>query len=82
MNRISTLRFFMYDFCLNFRRPARYIDPVTQLPYSSIDAFRIIREAYYQQLEARGDKSNPAVAKWLKQRQADKRSRYVQINVK
>ncbi|KAG7309728.1 hypothetical protein JYU34_004220 [Plutella xylostella] len=68
--------------CAVTKRPARYIDPVTKLPYSCVDAFRIIREAYYQQLEAKGDRSDPQMAEWLKWRLADKRSRYVQISIK
>ncbi|PSN39328.1 Vacuolar protein sorting-associated protein 72 [Blattella germanica] len=48
---------------------ARYFDPVTQLPYSNLQSFRILREAYYQQLEGRGDRSNPEVARWIEWRQ-------------
>lgn len=68
--------------CAVTKRPARYIDPVTKLPYRSVDAFRIIREAYYQQLEARGDRSDPQVAAWLQHRRADASSSYVQIHIK
>jgi vacuolar protein sorting-associated protein 72 len=69
----------MYYF---YRKPARYIDPITKLPYRSVDAFRIIREAYYQQLEARGDRSDPQIAAWLQWRRADAASTYVQIHIK
>ncbi|KAJ0177916.1 hypothetical protein K1T71_006789 [Dendrolimus kikuchii] len=68
--------------CAVTKRPARYMDPVTKLPYRSVDAFRIIREAYYQQLEARGDKGDPQVAAWLQWRKADALSSYVQIHMK
>ncbi|KAJ2947565.1 hypothetical protein O0L34_g17357 [Tuta absoluta] len=68
--------------CAVTKRPARYIDPITKLPYRSVDAFRIIREAYYQQLEARGDKNDPQTAAWLKWRRADTTSTYVQIHIK
>ncbi|KAM3959739.1 vacuolar protein sorting-associated protein YL-1 [Aphomia sociella] len=68
--------------CAVTKRPARYIDPITKLPYRSVDAFRIIREAYYQQLEARGDRSDPEVAAWLQWRRADAASTYVQIHIK
>ncbi|XP_059058553.1 vacuolar protein sorting-associated protein 72 homolog [Achroia grisella] len=68
--------------CAVTKRPARYIDPITKLPYRSVDAFRIIREAYYQQLEARGDRSDPQVAAWLQWRRADTASTYVQIHIK
>ncbi|KAK8396445.1 hypothetical protein O3P69_005473 [Scylla paramamosain] len=39
--------------------------PVTQLPYATLQAFRVLREAYYQQLEDKGDRNNKQVAKWL-----------------
>ncbi|XP_028172860.1 vacuolar protein sorting-associated protein 72 homolog [Ostrinia furnacalis] len=68
--------------CAVTKRPARYIDPITKLPYRSVDAFRIIREAYYQQLEARGDRSDPQTAAWLQWRRADAASTYVQIHIK
>lgn len=68
--------------CAVTKRPARYIDPVTKLPYRSVDAFRIIREAYYQQLEARGDRNDPHVAAWLRWRRADSLSSYVHIHLK
>jgi len=38
--------------------------PITQLPYSNLQAFRIIREVY-QQLEGHGNRSNPEVARWI-----------------
>lgn len=68
--------------CAVTKRPARYIDPITKLPYRSVDAFRIIREAYYQQLEARGDRNDPQLAAWLQWRRADHASSYVQIHIK
>lgn len=51
-----------------FRLPARYLDPVTHLPYCNIPTFRILREAYYKQLEARGDRGSAEVAEWLEYR--------------
>ncbi|XP_013173767.1 PREDICTED: vacuolar protein sorting-associated protein 72 homolog [Papilio xuthus] len=68
--------------CAVTKRPARYIDPITKLPYRSVDAFRIIREAYYQQLEARGNRSDPQVKAWLDWRRANSTSNYVQIHIK
>lgn len=68
--------------CAVTKRPARYIDPITKLPYRSVDAFRIIREAYYQQLEARGDRNDPQLAAWLQWRRADATSTYVQLHIK
>lgn len=48
--------------------PARYLDPVTHLPYCNIPTFRILREAYYKKLEARGDRGSAEVAEWLEYR--------------
>ncbi|KAJ8865766.1 hypothetical protein PR048_033288 [Dryococelus australis] len=43
---------------------AQFIDPLTSLPYYNIQAFRVIRQSYYYQLEHHGDRSNPVVARW------------------
>ncbi|KAK5650448.1 hypothetical protein RI129_001477 [Pyrocoelia pectoralis] len=51
--------------CTITKKPAKYVDPLTCLPYHDIQSFKLIREAYYQQLEAHGDKSDPVMAKWL-----------------
>lgn len=45
--------------------PAKYFDPVTQLPYHNIMAFKILRESYYQMLEAKGDPSDVETSAWL-----------------
>ena len=47
--------------CPITRLPAKYFDPVTQHPYANLQAFRILRETYYNQLELKGDKSDPEV---------------------
>nr|XP_022903798.1 vacuolar protein sorting-associated protein 72 homolog [Onthophagus taurus] len=52
--------------CTITNLPAKYIDPITCLPYHNSHCFRIIREAYYQQLEVQGDRSNVQVAEWMK----------------
>lgn len=54
--------------CAITKLPAKYFDPITQLPYRDIQAFKILREAYYQQLDEQGNAENPAVAKWLQWR--------------
>lgn len=61
--------------CPITRLPAKYFDPVTRLPYANLQAFKILREAYYSQLEAKGDKSDPDVATWLDWRQKNKPSK-------
>ncbi|XP_055615463.1 vacuolar protein sorting-associated protein 72 homolog [Toxorhynchites rutilus septentrionalis] len=66
--------------CAITRRPARYFDPVTQLPYRNLQAFKILREAYYQQLEDRGNPENPDVCKWLEWRKKVKEYRLKNLN--
>ncbi|XP_054747021.1 vacuolar protein sorting-associated protein 72 homolog [Anastrepha obliqua] len=61
--------------CPITRKPARYFDPVTQQPYYSMQVFKILREAYYLQLEERGNTENPDVAKWLEWRKIVKENR-------
>lgn len=58
--------------CPITRLPAKYFDPVTRLPYANLQAFRFIREAYYSQLETKGDKDDPEVAAWIEWRQKNK----------
>ena len=55
--------------CPITRLPAKYFDPVTRLPYANLQAFRILREAYYTQLELKGDRNDPEVREWLEWRQ-------------
>lgn len=49
-----------------FRLPAKYLDPVTNLPYRNIQTFRLLREAYYRQLESRAENTdnNPELTRW------------------
>jgi len=62
--------------CPITRLPARYFDPVTQQPYYSIQAFKILREAYYMQLEQQGGSSEqPELTKWLEWRKLVKENR-------
>lgn len=63
------------NICPITRFAARYFDPVTQLPYATLQAFRVLREAYYQQLEDKGDRNNKEVAKWLAWRREYKKVR-------
>lgn len=51
---------------------AKYFDPVTELPYSNIMAFKILRESYYQMLEIKGDPTDETVAAWLEWRKKSK----------
>ncbi|XP_033332608.2 vacuolar protein sorting-associated protein YL-1 isoform X2 [Megalopta genalis] len=59
--------------CSITRLPAKYLDPMTQLPYKNVQTFRLLREAYYQQLEARTDindtTQSPDLLRWLEWRQ-------------
>lgn len=63
--RSASLRSDRGKTCPITKLPARYFDPVTKVAYRSVAAFKIIREAYYRQLEERGNPENPQVAKWL-----------------
>ncbi|RZF49195.1 hypothetical protein LSTR_LSTR012460 [Laodelphax striatellus] len=69
------------NYCTITRHPAKYLDPVTQLPYANMHAFRVLREAYYQQLELKGDKSKPEIAAWLEWRQMNKEPRLSRIKL-
>ena len=67
--------------CPVTRLPAKYTDPVTQLPYANLQAFKIIREAYYQQLEAKGDKSDPEIIQWLEWREKNRPGKQILASV-
>ncbi|XP_022200028.2 vacuolar protein sorting-associated protein 72 homolog isoform X2 [Nilaparvata lugens] len=69
------------NYCTITRQPAKYLDPVTQLPYANMHAFRVLREAYYQQLELKGDKSKPEIAAWLEWRQSNKQPALNRIKI-
>lgn len=70
------------DICAITKLPARYFDPVTQLPFYSIQAFKILREAYYMHLEERGDVNIPEVSAWLEWRKLVKENRYRILDAK
>ena len=48
---------------------------------STFSAFKIIREAYYQQLESRGDKTDPELSSWLEWREKNKPSKPLLVSV-
>ncbi|CAG9807918.1 unnamed protein product [Chironomus riparius] len=52
--------------------PAKYFDPITQLPFNNIMAFKILRESYYQMLEAKADQTDSDVLAWLQWRKKSK----------
>lgn len=55
--------------CPITKLPAKYLDPVTQLPYRNMQAFKIIREAYHQYLEVKMENSeNPEAIEWMEWR--------------
>lgn len=70
-NRPKKLRKKDEFLCALTRLPAKYIDPITRLPYRNVQALKIIREAYYQLLESSGTQS---AEKWLQWRQKTKES--------
>lgn len=58
--------------CALTRLPAKYVDPVTRLPYRNAQALKIIREAYYQLLQSI---DSPEAEKWLQHRQKAKEAK-------
>ena len=44
------------QYCPVTRLPAKYFDPITKTPYANAQAFRLIREAYQQQIESGSEK--------------------------
>lgn len=54
--------------CTLTRLPAKYIDPLTKLPYRNVQAYRIIREAYYQLVEL----SSPPTDNWIQWRRKNR----------
>ncbi|KAF5286399.1 hypothetical protein FQA39_LY16319 [Lamprigera yunnana] len=66
--------------CTITKKPAKYVDPLTCLPYHDILSFKLIREAYYQQLEAHGDKTDPVLSKWLDWYSKNKNKRQFTLN--
>lgn len=62
------------------RKPAKYVDPLTCLPYHDIQSFKLIREAYYQQLEAHGDKNDAILSKWMKWYTKNKEKNKLKLN--
>lgn len=52
------------NLCAVTGRPARYLDPVTRLPYSTAYAFKVIRDRYHKHL--RSIRGNDEVTTYLK----------------
>lgn len=62
--------------CTITRLPAKYLDPVTNLPYRNIQTFRLLREAYYRQLESRAEntENNTELTRWIEWRSKNQQS--------
>jgi len=67
--------------CAVTQLPAKYFDPVTRLPYHNIMAFKILRESYYQMMEAKSDQSDSHTATWLAWRKQWKETRAKTIKI-
>ncbi|CRK87912.1 CLUMA_CG001699, isoform A [Clunio marinus] len=67
--------------CPVTKMPAKYFDPITQLPYYNIMAFKILRESYYQMLESNSDQNDPRTAEWLSWRKKWKETRAKPIKI-
>ncbi|KAI8743611.1 vacuolar protein sorting-associated protein 72 isoform X2 [Biomphalaria glabrata] len=59
--------------CPVTKLPAKYLDPITQTPYSNAQAFRLIRDAYSRQLESESKSraSSPLVGVKRKEKNED-----------
>ncbi|XP_054715071.1 vacuolar protein sorting-associated protein 72 homolog [Uloborus diversus] len=68
--------------CIVTRLPARYFDPLTKQPSANLGAFRVIREAYYSQLEKKVDPRQPHIAKWLEWRKKMKAAKQTLKTIK
>lgn len=53
------------ELCHVSKLPAKYVDPVTQLPYYGPLEFKIIREGYYRMLETKNTSDDPEITQWL-----------------
>ena len=51
--------------CPVTRMPARYFDPISQLPYANAEAFRFIRHYYYSSLKMYGNTNQTDVKQWI-----------------
>lgn len=50
--------------CPLTRLPAKYIDPLTKIPYRNVQALKIIREAYYQLVETSNAAGTESWIQW------------------
>lgn len=48
--------------------PARYIDPLTKFPYSSAQAFRVIRDRFVKEREEKCDERLQQLSDWLEEK--------------
>ena len=46
------------QYCAVTGAVAKYFDPITQLPYANVQAFKVLREAYQQQLAVQNNKKS------------------------
>ncbi|VDP26327.1 unnamed protein product [Soboliphyme baturini] len=54
-------------FCAVTGLPAKYVDPITKLPYATPEAFRIIRLSYYKYVEKTCGSSSMQIKEWLEE---------------
>ncbi|XP_018574721.1 vacuolar protein sorting-associated protein 72 homolog [Anoplophora glabripennis] len=59
--------------CVVTGLPAKYVDPVTCVPYHNSSCLKIVRMAYYDYLENNGDRNNGIVADFLRWYSKNKR---------
>ncbi|XP_077993620.1 vacuolar protein sorting-associated protein 72 homolog [Glandiceps talaboti] len=59
-------------YCPVTRLPAKYLDPITSIPYATSQAFKCIRETYVQEQETKCDKRLSELNSWLEQKKRQK----------
>lgn len=63
-NKLTTKRQHVDVICPLTRLPAKYIDPLTKIPYRNVQALKIVREAYYQLVETANTPGTEAWIQW------------------
>ncbi|CAG2100520.1 unnamed protein product [Medioppia subpectinata] len=65
----SSLKTLKRPVCPVTQLPARYFDPISRLPFANTEAFNVIRDQYYKQLEVYGNVNQTEVKQWINWRQ-------------
>lgn len=60
-------------------QPARYKDPITGQPYATLEAFKILREKFFQKEEERLFERIQALSEMLQQKKERLRRQHTQV---